>query len=355
MKKWAEWLLVAGALCMGMAGCGSEEKNTSNADAEQKSETASETREEGQAPEQTDTEGSEEAELQTTESDHAETGLTFADLAALQFEFCSGAGGWSTDFTIEKDGSFSGVYHDSDMGDTGDGYPNGTMYYCNFSGHFTNLTKVDDDTYEMSLADISYQNTVGDTEILDDMLYVYTDVYGLEGTDTFRIYLPGTPREKLTEDEWFWIAAGNESETELTMTVIVNEPNEYGIYSYERSTASEEAQGIYNSLLSYNDELEQQLQSASTQQEMNEITAQMYQNSDDSLNQIWHMVKYNSDETEFSQILEEQKSWITEKEAEAEKIRAANNGSSAEMDVNIRLNDLTEERCRVLLEYLKDL
>ena len=102
MKKWAEWLLVAGALCMGMAGCGSEEKNTSNADAEQKSETASETREEGQAPEQTDTEGSEEAELQTTESDHAETGLTFADLAALQFEFCSGAGGWSTDFEIEN-------------------------------------------------------------------------------------------------------------------------------------------------------------------------------------------------------------------------------------------------------------
>ena len=190
MKKWAEWLLVAGALCMGMAGCGSEGKNTSNADTEQKSEkydieigcgysfptkiiqksktarriswihmdveldknyVPSLTREEGQAPEQTDTEGSEEAELQTTESDHAETGLTFADLAALQFEFCSGAGGWSTDFTIEKDGSFSGVYHDSDMGDTGDGYPNGTMYYCNFSGHFTNLTKVDDDTYEMSL------------------------------------------------------------------------------------------------------------------------------------------------------------------------------------------------------------
>ena len=151
-----------------------------------------------------------------------------------------------------------------------------------------------------------------------------------------------------------WIAAGNESETELTMTVIVNEPNEYGIYSYERSTPSEEAQGIYNSLLNYNDELEQQLQSASTQQEMNEITAQMYQNSDDSLNQIWHIVKYNSDETEFAQILEEQKSWITEKEAEAEQIRAANNGSSAEMDVNIKLNDLTEERCRELLEYLKN-
>ena len=43
-----------------------------------------------------------------------------------------------------------------------------------------------------------------------------------------------------------------------------------------------------------------------------------------------------------------------EKEAEAEQIRAANNGSSAEMDVNIKLNDLTEERCRELLEYLKN-
>ena len=68
MKKWAEWLLVAGALCMGMAGCGSEEKNTSNADAEQKSETASETREDGQAPEQSHPEGSEAAVFQTTES-----------------------------------------------------------------------------------------------------------------------------------------------------------------------------------------------------------------------------------------------------------------------------------------------
>ena len=49
-------------------------------------------------------------------------GLTFADLAEYQFEFCSGAGGWATDFTIDSDGHFSGEYHDSDMGVTGDGY-----------------------------------------------------------------------------------------------------------------------------------------------------------------------------------------------------------------------------------------
>ncbi len=33
----------------------------------------------------------------------------------MAFQFCSGAGGWSTDFEIEKDGSFKGNYHDSDM------------------------------------------------------------------------------------------------------------------------------------------------------------------------------------------------------------------------------------------------
>ncbi len=42
--------------------------------------------------------------------------LTFADLAKYSFVFCSGAGGWSTDFEIEKDGSFKGAYHDSEMG-----------------------------------------------------------------------------------------------------------------------------------------------------------------------------------------------------------------------------------------------
>ena len=337
-----------------IAGCGREDVLPENVETGQSSETASESKEKGKIPEKTDIEGSETPGMQATEEDNQQKGLTFADLATLQYEFCSGAGAWSTDFTIEKDGSFSGTYHDTDMGVTGEGYPNGTMYYSSFSGHFTDLTQVDVYTYEMSLSDISYQDTVGDTEIIDGVYYIYTEAYGLEGTDTFRIYLPGTPRERLTEEEGFWIAVENESETELTMTVIVNEPNEYAIYSYDRPAPVEEAQEIYNSLLRYNEELEQELQNATTQQEMDDITAQMFRNSDDSLNRIWHIVKYHSDETEFAQILEEQKSWITEKEATAEQIRAVD-GSLAEMDVNISLNDLTEERCRTLLEYLKDL
>ena len=38
------------------------------------------------------------------------------------------------DLRILADGSFSGEYHDSDMGDCADDYLGGTLYYCAFTG-----------------------------------------------------------------------------------------------------------------------------------------------------------------------------------------------------------------------------
>jgi tetratricopeptide (TPR) repeat protein len=64
-----------------------------------------------------------------TTADNQSRDLTFEDLSHYAFQFCSGAGGWSTDFEIEKDGSFKGNYHDSDMGDTGENYENGNALY----------------------------------------------------------------------------------------------------------------------------------------------------------------------------------------------------------------------------------
>lgn len=63
----------------------------------------------------------------TTEGTESVTYTDFAFLSHNDFSFSSGAGGWSTDFEIEQDGSFSGSYHDSEFGSTGDGYPGGTM------------------------------------------------------------------------------------------------------------------------------------------------------------------------------------------------------------------------------------
>lgn len=57
----------------------------------------------------------------------------FAQLDGSTFYFCW-AGAWSTELVVSPDGSFTGYYHDTDMGDSGADYLNGTRYECDFSG-----------------------------------------------------------------------------------------------------------------------------------------------------------------------------------------------------------------------------
>ena len=213
--------------------------------------------------------------VSAAESSSEPDSLTFEALSRYTFEFSSGAGAWSTYFTIEKDGSFAGNYHDSDMGDTGVGYGNGTLYYSDFSGHFTDLTKVDDTTYEMTLSDIAYQNTVGETEIIDSVKYVYSEAQGLTGTDTFKIYLPGTQESDLSPEVYSWVSLANDNDTELTIPIIVNEAEGFGIYSYDRGTPAEEAEALYNTCKTAYDNFDLQLKAASTQQKMNEFADEM--------------------------------------------------------------------------------
>ena len=141
-----------------------------------------------------------------------------------------------TDFEIEQDGSFSGTYHDSELGSTGDDYPDGTMYLCSFSGKFTNLRKINKYTYEMDMEDLTYENTPGEEEIADNMKYIYDEAYGLAGCDTFKVYLPGTPVRDLTDEEYQWVRWANEGDGEdaetLAIQVIVNEKEEFAMYSY---------------------------------------------------------------------------------------------------------------------------
>lgn len=296
---------------------------------------------------------SEEESTDLTDSELPEetADLTFADLSELAFEFMSGAGGWSEEFTIEKDGSFSGNFHDSDMGDTGEGYPDGTMYGSSYTGHFAELTKINDYTYEMELVDIFYKDPVGTDEICDGMHFIYTESYCLGGNDTFKVYLPGTPLSELSEEEYLWISYENESETELTMIVIVDEENEYGIYSYQRPEPLEDARMTFNTYKDSYDYYVDKLSEAETTVEMAEYTETMYKNCDSCLNYIWNLVKNNVEEDKFDEILEEQREWIAQKEKRAEEI-ISEGGSMAVVDCNQFMAELTMERCEALIEYL---
>lgn len=341
---WLVVLLVS--IVMVCVGCGAKAEND-----EKDEETLEETvaQPEGEAEEITETESaSEEVSL----SESAE--LTFADLSKYQFEFCSGAGGWSEEFTIEMDGYFTGKFHDSDMGSTGEGYDNGTFYCCTYSGHFTDLVKIDDYTYEMKLADIVYDDEVGTEEIIDGVLYVYTDSYCLGSSDTFTVYLTGASLDELPEEVKSWIFYANEDEEELTMVVIADISNGYGIYSYDRLPPLEDAQMTYNAYKESYDYYTELLMNAETTVEMVDYTGRMYEVADDCLNYIWNLIRYNVGEDEYAKILEEQRAWIAEKEAKAKEAGDMfEGGSLAAVSCNEILATLTIERCEALIEYLK--
>jgi uncharacterized protein YecT (DUF1311 family) len=293
-----------------------------------------------------------ENDMAATEAEtEAEEGSAFAEMAKYSYAFLSGAGGWSTDFDVESDGYFHGTYHDSDMGSTGDGYENGTMYYSAFTGHFSEPVKVDEYAYEMTLLDISYEDEIGTEEIDDDILYVYTDAYGLTGTETFLVYFAGTPVDVFSEEVAWWLSMWIGDNTVLQSPVIVNVDQEEGIYSYERLTAAEEAEDLYRTYKQAFDSKVDEFTAAETTVEMANIADDSYSIADNCLNELWNLVKYNTDEARFQEILEEQRAWLTERDAAAEQ-SMEEAGSMASVEGPLTKANMTMERCETLVNYL---
>ncbi len=117
----------------------------------------------------------------------------------IEMVFSSGAGAWGTSLTLNSDGTFTGGFHDSNMGEQGDGYPNGTVYLSDFSGKFTQIKKLDSHSYEMYLTELTTEQPEGKEWIEDDIRYVCSNAYGLENGERFVFYLPETPIEGLNE------------------------------------------------------------------------------------------------------------------------------------------------------------
>lgn len=148
---------------------------------------------------------SEEVSEDTQEATSTSEITNLFEAMPSSFVFSSGAGGWSTDMTVNDDGTFSGNYHDSEMGSIGDGYPNGTMYVSSFSGEFSEPVKVDDYTYSMKLESIKTDNTPGEEEIKDDIKYIYSEPSGFDSAKELLIYLPGKAMSDIPEGAKPWI------------------------------------------------------------------------------------------------------------------------------------------------------
>ena len=150
------------------------------------------------------------------------------DVFPQEFVFSSGAGAWRTYLTLQQDGSFTGEYSDSEMGDCGEAYPQGSVYLSTFSGWFKEIRKVDDHTWFLTLGDVSTENETGQEWIEEGIRYVASDPYGLEQGTSFALYTPEPPVAELTEEflSWWPLRYFPEAERPETLSC-------YGIYNQE--------------------------------------------------------------------------------------------------------------------------
>lgn len=145
------------------------------------------------------------------------------ELMPTQFIFSSGVGNWRTVLNIDKDGSFTGEFSDSDMGIGGEDYPNGTTYICNFNGKFSTPKKIDEYMYSMKLTSMVVENNEGDTYYDNGVKYVYSKPNGMDNASDFKIYFPGIKISDLPKQVVAWCPIGTSEAETLPYYVIYNE------------------------------------------------------------------------------------------------------------------------------------
>jgi len=154
----------------------------------------------------------------------------FSKINGITFTFASGAGAWATEVRMKDDGSFTGYFHDTDMGTTGIDYPHGTRYECHFSGAFSMIEKLDDFTYKLKLKELEMENVLDEEEIVEDVRIIYTGAYGFENADEFLLYLPGRETGDLPEEFLRWIRTFGEITPQLTSYGLYNVNEQLGFY-----------------------------------------------------------------------------------------------------------------------------
>lgn len=176
----------------------------------------------------------------------------FSEMSDWRFIFSSGAGGWSTELTVNPDGSFTGTYSDSEMGSTGPGYDHGTVYLCDFSGQFSKYVRSAGPLmHSLKIESIEYKNMPDTEEIKDNILYKYTTPYGIEGLDKVTgydaplVYMEaGAVTSAINAEEMSWISPmhfGNylgenwdyveDIPEELPYGVLINTVDDYAFFT----------------------------------------------------------------------------------------------------------------------------
>jgi hypothetical protein len=135
----------------------------------------------------------------------------------MEFWFSSGVGAWSSGLRLNPEGDFIGIYTDTNLGEQGSGYPNGTVYIQAYKGRFDVVQKVSDTEYLLQMNDLSLEYAEGQSWFSEGQKYIGSGPYGLEGDGVFRLYLPGHPTTAFSDDLIGWVFPHSEF-NEQTLT-----------------------------------------------------------------------------------------------------------------------------------------
>ena len=116
-----------------------------------------------------------------------------------EFVFSSGAGAWGTELNVYDDGSFTGKYYDSNLGESGADYPKGTTYYCDFKGKFSSPVKESEYVYSVGLESLVLGAYPGTIYFENGVRYISSEPRGMMNPDQFYIYLPGAVLTELPD------------------------------------------------------------------------------------------------------------------------------------------------------------
>ena len=237
MKKLIAMLILL-AMTVMLFACGAKPEEPADNDEPEVSDTKSADIPDSDA---IDTEAADTDEVVTPPITEYEEGEVIPVKDGTEFYFSSGAGGWGSMFTLNSDGSFEGSYSDNEMSEAGEDYPNGTVYTSVFKGKFTDIEKLNDYSYSMTLEYVETQKPAGEEWIEDDMRFVAAEALGLSGKE-FVLYLPQTPAVETNTDFLTWWrgyyerADENGEITDPTVTLgcyaIRNTTDNFGFFAY---------------------------------------------------------------------------------------------------------------------------
>ncbi len=149
------------------------------------------------------------------------------DTPPLEFIMASGASSSYTRLTLHPDGSFEG-FHSDNENMAAEEYPQGTRYYCEFAGRFDEITKIDEYSFSMRLAELNYGTERDKVWIQDEVRYIGSEAFGVERGEDFRFYLPGAPLGDLDEAFTEW-----SPDYYLWRDGAIDRLSSYGLYNVE--------------------------------------------------------------------------------------------------------------------------